>query len=228
MTQRSNVDWIRELRGDCDRDVQRQAHEDLGNYLYVVAYNYLRLRQADLPALAAFAPEDAAALAQDFVQETLEKLARDDFALLGRYRSDGRFTSWAAQVVRNQAAMELRKSYWTRRISLPEPGDDPGEEPLELPRRPTEADADANPEHTAARAQVNSILQACLERLPERNRLAIVGCIADDLRAEAVAQQLNTTANAVYLLITRGKRQLRDCLQRAGLSRDVLSLFDAG
>ncbi|MCB0237375.1 MAG: hypothetical protein KDH08_01795, partial [Anaerolineae bacterium] len=62
--------------------IQASAHKDLANYLYVVAYNYLRLRQADLRALADFAAEELASLAQDFVQETLEKLARRDFALL--------------------------------------------------------------------------------------------------------------------------------------------------
>lgn len=85
MTQRSNQDWVQELCGDRGDDAQRLAHQDLARYLYVEAYNYLRLRQADLYRLADFAAEELAALAQDFVQETLEKLARDDFALLGRY-----------------------------------------------------------------------------------------------------------------------------------------------
>ena len=83
-----------------------------------------------------------------------------------------------------------------------------------------------DPAQHAQQQQVQDVLQRCLARLPERNRLAIVSCIADDMRAESVAQTLNTTANAVYLLIARGKRQLKDCLQNAGLSRDVLSLFE--
>lgn len=226
MSQRTNVDWIRELRGDLGGDAQRQAHHDLANYLHVVAYNYLRLREADLPALASFAPEESAALAQDFVQDTLEKLARDAFALLNRFRGDGRFTSWAAQIVRNQAAMELRRSYWTRRADLPEERNETEaavNAPASAARVAPLADS---PEHAATRGQVAAILQACLERLPERNRLAIVQCIADDARAELVAQSLHTSANAVYLLITRGKRQLRECLEQAGLSRDVLALFE--
>ena len=62
----------------------------------------------------------------------------------------------------------------------------------------------------------------------ERNRLAITRCIAEEARADEVAAALQTTANAIYLLITRGKRQLKECLQRAGITSDVLSVFEAG
>ena len=226
MTQRNSEEWVRELCGDRGQEPQQLAYQKLANYLYVVAYNYLRLRQADLRALADFAAEDVAALAQDFVQETLEKLARNDFALLATYSGTGKFTSWAAQIVRNQAAMELRKSYWTRRTPL-QPSNDSEETPPQS--SPTQDFADpsgkVDPGQRAQQQQVNDVLQRCLAGLPERNRLAIVSCIADDVRAESVAQTLDTTANAVYLLIARGKRQLKECLQRAGLSRDVLSIF---
>ena len=226
MGQRNNQAWVEELRGDCGSERQRDAHRDLANYLYVVAYNYLGLRQADLRALADFAPEEVAALAQDFVQETLEKLVRNEFALLASFSGAGKFTSWAAQIVRNQAAMELRKSYWTRRTPLP--ASDDSEESSEQPwlaQTVTDTSVGADPARRAQQQQVQDILQHCLAGLPERNRLAIVNCIADDVRAESVAQTLNTTANAVYLLIARGKRQLKECLQRAGLSRDVLGIF---
>lgn len=226
MSDRSNADWLRDLRGAGGHEAQRRAHEDLARYLYVVAYNYVRLRQADLGALAAFAAEDLAALAQDFVQDTLEKFVQADFRLLGRYRGEGRFTSWAAQIVRNQAAMELRKSYWKRRDVLPDADTAADDDREVLTQRQEDAAPGTNPEQSAARAHVASVLQLCLERLPERNRLAITHCIADDERAEQVARSLNTTANAVYLLITRGKRQLKECLQHAGISRDVLSIFE--
>ena len=227
MGQRNNQAWVEELRGDCGSERQSDAHRDLANYLYVVAYNYLRLRQADLRVVADFAPEEVAALAQDFVQETLEKLARNEFAVLASFSGAGKFTSWAAQIIRNQAAMELRKSYWTRRTPLP--ASDDSEESSEQPwlgQTLTDTSVGADPARRAQQQQVQEILQHCLAELPERNRLAIVSCIADDVRAESVAQTLNTTANAVYLLIARGKRQLNECLQRAGLSRDVLSIFE--
>ena len=228
MTKRSSEDWIQDLCGDRGREAQHLACDDLANYLYVVAYNYLRLRQADVRALADFAPEEMAALAQDFVQGTLEVMARNNFTLLAKYSGAGKFTSWAAQIVRNQAAMELRKSYWIRRTTLSSSADpeEASEEPS-LGRDVADASGEVDPAQRAQQQQVQDILQRCLAKLPERNRLAIVSCIANDARAELVAQTLNTTANAVYLLIARGKRQLKECLQHAGLSRDVLSIFEA-
>lgn len=226
MARRSNHDWVQELCGDRGDDAQRLAHQDLARYLYVVAYNYLRLRQTDLYHLAGFAAEELAALAEDFVQETLEKLARNDFALLGRYNAAGNFTSWAAQIVRNQAAMELRKSYWTRRGPLPQAGanDDNGAEPalaVELADPAPEVD----PLRRAQQQQVRELVQRCVDRLSERYRVAVLNCLGDDVAADVVARALDTTANAVYLIIQRAKRQLRACLEQAGLDRSALTVF---
>jgi RNA polymerase sigma factor (sigma-70 family) len=226
MAQRSNTDWVRELQGECGGDAQRQAHLDLARYLYVVAFNYLRLRQSDLYRLADLAAEELAALAEDFVQETLEKLARDDFALLDRYSAAGNFTSWAAQIVRNQAAMELRKSYWTRRGPLPQAGanDDSDARPslaVEL-ADPTPA---SDPARRAQQTQVHTLMQHCLGRLSERYQVAVLNCLGDDVPADVVARALETTPNAVYLIIQRAKRQLRSCLEQSGLDRSVLALF---
>ncbi|MCO6452690.1 MAG: sigma-70 family RNA polymerase sigma factor [Caldilineales bacterium] len=207
---RSNSDWLHELKGAAGVQTQRQAHEDLANYLYVVAYNYLRLRQTDIAALDRFAEEEKAALAQDFVQETLEKLAADDFALLQNYRGDGRFLSWAASVVRNQAAQELRRSYWTRRIAGSVDGEE--ESPLPLLTLPDLTPA-SNPADSLEQRELASALQDCIEALPERSRLAFWWTVAEDIPAASVADHFETTANAIYLLVSRARRQLRECLQ---------------
>ena len=223
---RDNQEWVQELRGDRGGQQQEAAHCELANYLYVVAYNYLRIRQTNLRALAAFPVDDLAALAQDFVQETLEKLARNQFALLATYSGTGKFTSWAAQIVRNQAAQELRKSYWTRRNPLPASSDpdEDGAEPLLLQRLADTSD-EADPARRAQQTQVAATLQGCLAGLSERYRLAVLNCLGDNMPAEAVARALDTTANAVYLIIQRAKRKLRQCLERAGLDKTVLAVF---
>lgn len=226
MPQRSNTDWVRDLRGEGGHQAQQAAHHDLARYLYVVAYNYLRLRQADLHRLADFAAEELAALAEDFVQETLEKLARDEFALLGRYSADGNFTSWAAQIVRNQAAMELRKSYWTRRGPLPQAGDgDDSGAASELATELADPADEVDPVRQAQQRAVRDLVQRCIGRLSERYRLAVLNCLGDDVAAEVVARALQTTPNAIYLIIQRAKRQLRACLEQAGLDRSALAVF---
>ena len=89
--------------------------------------------------------------------------------------------------------------------------------------------ADSSPAGDPARqAQQNAVhgqMQRCLERLSERYRLVVLNCLGDDINAEMVARQLDTTANAIYLIIQRAKRQLRACLEQAGLDRSVLALF---
>ena len=226
MGQRTNRAWVEELSGDCGVAAQRQAHQDLASYLYVVAYNYLRLRQTDLYRLADFAAEEMSALAQDFVQETLEKLARDDFALLGRYSAVGNFTSWAAQIVRNQAAMELRKSYWTRRAALPQADGADGEATSPaLTRELADTASEADPARQAQQGHVRDLMQRCLGKLSERYRVAVLNCLGDDIAADVVARALETTPNAVYLIIQRAKRQLRACLEQSGLDRSVLAVF---
>ena len=223
---RDNQEWVQQLRGDRGGQQQVAAHRDLSSYLYVVAYNYLRLRQADLRALDAFPAEDLAALAQDFVQETLEKLARRDFALLDSYSGAGKFTSWAAQIVRNQAAQELRKSYWTRRNPLPASNDqdENDAQPLLL-QQLADTTVEADPARRAQQSQLTETLQRCLAGLSERYRLAVLNCLGDDVPADAVARALNTSANAVYLIIQRAKRQLRRCLESAGIDQTVLAVY---
>lgn len=225
MPERSNEDWVRELQGVKGSALQRRAHEDLANYLYVVAYNYLRLREADFTALSGCAPEELAALAQDFVQETLEQLARNSFSLLASYRQVGRFTSWAAQIVRNRAAQELRRSYWTRRVPLPGAGsDDSGEEPP-LSQALPDLSMDGDPARRALQQQAADTLRDCLAGLSERHRLAVLNCLGEGAPVETVAQALDTTANAVYLILLRARRQLRGCLEGSGLDHTVLAVF---
>lgn len=223
MPSRTDQAWVQELRGQQGGQAQLQAHHDLANYLYVVAFNYLRMRQADINALARFAADELAALAQDFVQETLERLARDHFDLLATYKAEGSFTAWAAQIVRRQAAQELRKSYWMRRdaVALEGEADD------ESPRQWADPNPAADPTRAAAQNEVAGHLSACLDALPERYRRAFWRCVGEETAARVVAEDLGTTENAVYLLIYRAKKQLRECLQRNGIGPDAIAVFSS-
>ena len=77
----------------------------------------------------------------------------------------------------------------------------------------------------AQQQQVCDLVQRCLAGLSERYRLAVLNCLGDDVSADAVARALDTTANAVYLIIQRAKRQLRACLEQSGLDRSALAVF---
>ncbi|MCA9870779.1 MAG: sigma-70 family RNA polymerase sigma factor, partial [Anaerolineae bacterium] len=78
-----------------------------------------------------------------------------------------------------------------------------------LLQRLADTSDEADPARRAQQTQVAATLQGCLAGLSERYRLAVLNCLGDNVPAEAVARALDTTANAVYLIIQRAKRKLR-------------------
>ncbi len=82
-----------------------------------------------------------------------------------------------------------------------------------------------DPARQAQQQAVRDLVQRCVDRLPERYRVAVLNCLGDDVSADVVARALDTTANAVYLIIQRAKRQLRACLEQTGLDRSALVVF---
>jgi len=199
---RTDQQWLAELADSQDPMRQQQAHLDLANYLYVIAFNYLRKRQATSPLLATFAADELAAMGQDFVQEVLLKLSRNDFALLQSYQHRGKFTSWCARMVCNQAAAELRRPYWTRRAA------DAADQV---------ATVRAAPERAAELSHLRAALAHCLEQLPTRQRVAFEGLIIEERAASEIAAALQTQETAVYQLVYRARAGLRRCLEQQGI-----------
>ncbi|MEM7126402.1 MAG: sigma-70 family RNA polymerase sigma factor [Chloroflexota bacterium] len=213
---RSDELWIAELRGDQGLEAQRQAHEDLSGYLIVVIYNYFRRREAYDSVLVHFAPQELTELAHDFAQDTLEKIARDDFVLLDKFYGDGAFTSWIAQVTHRIVATELRRPYWRRRVYPVVDGDEEDELTLFDSLEREEA---GDPAEVVIQHEVAEMVRQCIEELSERYRTIFLRCIGDNEKAEVVAQEMDTSANAVYVVIYRAKRQLRKCLEGKGVDR---------
>ena len=205
MPHRSNQDWLDDLAGRHGKARQRLAHQELGRYLWTAPL---------IPILADLAPSELDEMAQDFVQATLEKLSRDDFARLRQYGGHGRFLAWAAQVALNETRGELRRLW-----RLVRPPEDDGEDiqaPRKGPRPLTAEGTDENPEQATFRHECWSALETCLRGLPERQRVAFWACAVEQECAEAVCGRLGVSANAVYILVWRARRQLRRCLTAAG------------
>lgn len=230
MAKRGNQEWLAELRGEEGRARQEVAHEELGAYLYVVSHNYLKGRQAqgNPYILSHFGSQELVGLAQDFVQDTLVKVVRDDFALLDRFRGEGNFTGWMAVIVMNEAKQELRKSDWERRLPAPqeswmEEGDEEWSPSFEFQA----SRGQVTPEKAAMRQEVVERFQACLERLPESRKFAFRGMIVEGRSAKEVAQAMNRTEKAVFSLVYHAKRDLRKCLLKGGWGPDALQIFEA-
>jgi RNA polymerase sigma factor (sigma-70 family) len=213
-TSRTAHTWVADLRGEQGWERQQAAHRDLANYLYVVAYNYLRQRQQlqNPTRLISYSTEELAAFAQDFTQDALVKVTDDNYARLAQFIGAGNFTSWAARMLTNLIASELRRAAWQKQER----------EPVEDQRQTT-----LTPEAIVQVEELNTILYQCLDQLDQRRRFAFEQCIGDDKRAKEVAPLLNTTENGVNQLVFRARQQLRHCLESHQIGADVLTLFDA-
>jgi RNA polymerase sigma factor (sigma-70 family) len=209
---RSNQQWLNELRGRHGSDAQRQAHLDLASYLYVVASNYLLKRQNEVSGLTDWAPEEVAGLAQDCVQDVLEKIMLDDFVLLSKYEGTGKFTSWIASIIRNHIASLLRRSPFTSTH-------------VDLDSMMTLSTGEHEHSDMIARAQVIKALEECLMRLSPHYQTALIRCIVHDEAAQIVGGTLQRTVGAVHLLVMRAKRQVKKCLSMKGFEDEVLDLF---
>lgn len=209
---RNNQQWVDELIGRRGIDIQQRAFVDLANYLYVIAYNDLKKQSPHVAMMRNLANEELATHAQDFVQDVLAKLAQEKYSRIHQFRGEGNFTSWAAQIVHRQIISELRKMCWRRQELLPTV------QPVEDVQAGYTQSNTYEPEAALLQTCNREALETCIAQLPERYRIAFVRRLIDNEGAERVAIELNTTANAVNLMLFRARRQLRENLLRFGLS----------
>ncbi|MFX8805335.1 sigma-70 family RNA polymerase sigma factor, partial [Acinetobacter baumannii] len=73
------------------------------------------------------------------------------------------------------------------------------------------------------RADITSLLESALLRLPDQQRIAIVLSYHENLANEEIAEAMGTTVSAVESLLKRGRQQLRRLLDRA--QDDIRQLF---
>lgn len=208
---RTNEEWVDALRGRLGAAEQRRACDDLASYLYIVAYNNLQKRRSHLPKLQGLDESEQMCLAEDFVQAFMEKMVKEQFRLLSKFGGHGRFASWAAQVLVNLVASEMRKAKWRRQEFIN--------------ARAQVVDTAMIPETVALRQQINEALERCLKRLPERSRIALVRCVIEGDCAPDVAAELGVSANAVHILVHRAKKSMRNYLKSEGIEPGTLNAF---
>lgn len=195
---RSNEQWLSELRCVAGQESQQRAIQALSRYMYVVAHNALLKRRARYSKLVEMDQEALQALAEDFAQEVMVKLARNEFALLDQFDGRGNFTSWVAMIVSNEVASELRKVRWQR------------VKQLTIVHEATLADDNGpSPEALAVHSCLSDALTCAIATLAPNLRTALIRCVLNEEKAAVVAEDLGVTANAVYSLVHRAKRALQ-------------------
>ena len=208
MSERSNEQWLTELRGP-ERD---WALTDLR----VVLVRGLKV------ALRGRVRQGLDETAEDFAQEALVKI----MANLDTFRGESRFTTWAQRIAVMTASTELRRKRW-RDVSLQEVLDRYGTNSGESDRL---ADEQPTPEQLTMRStMVATVRRFVDEELTDKQREAIVAVMFEGMPLEEAARRMGTNRNALYKLMHDARKRLKKRMEAEGLSaQDVLGSIGEG
>jgi len=206
MAERSNAEWLADLRGP-ERD---QALDNLR----AILVRGLRYAMADRPSVTE-------ADLEDFVQDALVKI----LGALDSFRGESRFTTWAQKIAIRVAFTELRRQRWAD-VSLQDlVGRYEGADltPAVL------TDPAISPERRTAQQMLLEMVQRLIaEELTERQRQAITAAMIGGMPLDEVARRMDTNRNALYKLIHDARQRLKTRMMEEGLSiEDVLAAFEA-
>ncbi len=214
-TERSNEQWLADLRGG--DEAQTQAIADLKERLQRGIFYYLSRERSDLQH---FSHHELTQMAQDLAQDaTLRVIAN-----LDTFRGDSQFTTWATRIAVRVAISDLRRARY-KDFSLDVLTADG--DMVSATANPITSDKPPSPERSAERAEVfNRIQDALRDVLTERQFQALVAHAVNNVPLEIVADQMGTNRNALYKLIHDARRKLRTHFQQQGLSMEyMLNLF---
>lgn len=148
--------------------------------------------------------------ANDVVQETFLSA----FRALGAFEGKARLATWLHRIAVNAALMKVRAR--ERR------GETQAEAEIEelLPRfvglgvhdRPPLAFG-ACPQDEAERGEMQAVVRACIDRLPDVYRTALLLRDIEELDNDEVAERLGITVNAAKIRVHRARQALRTLLE---------------
>lgn len=145
-------------------------------------------------------------------EEDAEELMMDAFAVIvsGTSVFSGRssFKTWLFGIARNQAKMFLRKKkgFFFSMEEMPEKtGKDPAEDSLQ-----------GAPELDILRQEQNKELYSALEVLPAGYRQVLYLLYFEEMSADEAALVMGKSKKQIYNLTERGRRALKEQLERMG------------
>jgi len=209
MTQRTNEEWLCDLRAGGDR--QALALEEL-RALVLRSLPYALAGKLDSGS-----PEFEA-LAEETAQETLLRVLNH----LDSFEGRSSFTTWVYKIAVRGALGELRRRRW-RDVPLPDmQADDDGPAPRELP------DLTPNPETlTVQNDLIRRVNRILVEELTPKQRRVVELLAIQGLPVEKTAQQMGMKPNAIYKLLHDARQRLKQCLETEGLNAaQVLAIFE--
>lgn len=149
--------------------------------------------------------------AEDLVQETFIKAWRG----FDSYTPGRPFLNWLLRIMQRAYLDSRRRDNPIRKAeslnSMVSPSDG---DIQELPI----SDPGADPHRDAVENELGDQLRSALSELPEVYRMAIILCDLEALSYSEIADHQNTTVGTVRSRIHRGRKLLRDVLQKRGLT----------
>ena len=168
-----------------------------------LAFRLLVERHIDRAYAIALRIVGNAADAEDVVQDTMLKV----WTHRGRWQHGrAKFSTWLYRVVSNRC-IDIRRKPRTENVDVV----------------PEVADGKPDAVSVIERAEVNDLLEAAMQRLPEQQRIAVILSYHENMSNGEIADVMDTTVAAVESLLKRGRQQLREMLRRH--ERDIRGAF---
>ena len=213
MTDRTNQEWIADLKADGDQKEAALAdlRAAIATGLPYALSNYLT---PDNPQFES--------LAEEVTQDTLLRVLDH----LDSFEGRSRFTTWVHKIAVRIALTELRRRRW-RDFSLDSLVEE-NEEGVSFPS--LMIDPAPNPD---ALTQQSDMLQRIgrliNEELTDKQRQAMVATAIEGVPLEEVARRMDMKRNALYKLLHDARLRLKKRLANEGLTtEDVWAAFDRG
>jgi RNA polymerase sigma-70 factor (ECF subfamily) len=167
-----------------------------GDYLFNYAFSRVRNRE----------------ISEDLVQDTFIAGLKAMNSFQGRSTE----LTWLVSILKRKIIDHYRKSSVKKEIavstfSTPFIKDGVFEGHWILDRAPKEWQSDLD--DPINRAEFRSILDKCLDRLPENWKAVFVLKFMEDLNSEEICKELECTPSNLWVMLHRGRLKLRECIE---------------
>ncbi len=140
--------------------------------------------------------------AEDLAQQVFIQV----FKSAHRYEVTAKFSTWLYTIARNLCLNEIRRRSRHPSESLDQPS--PYDEDEQSPRQYEDPKVFSPPE-SLLHGELEEKLQAALDELPEKQRVALALCRQEELSYEEIAEVLGCSVSATKSLIHRARETLK-------------------
>ncbi len=129
------------------------------------------------------------------------------------YRPEAMFSTWLYRIATNICLNELR----TGRYRYETEFKGPDEHDASIQYDPVDESTRVKTDEQMAATEQQRQVQHALEKLPKKQRLALIFSVYDQLSYREIGQRLGCSEAAVKSIVHRSKLALRDILKKAGM-----------